>query len=498
MTAEPKPPTIVPPRHIHCYNLQTPHSPMHIFRRNSSMSTSGRYRSMRTISAHRGGVSCVAISHDGTLLASGANDGTKIWKISNGQAFDGPPRRVSAVSTMMWIARTDPDMINIPELLCFGTGRGELAIWQRTGDASFDEILQKTVGNAREITAMACNERGDDDLRIAIGTIDNSVLAFHFDGSELHQVFTRRMDYTTPVALHVIDNPARDVWVIGVYNGGHLLKGDNGREILASCDLGSVVGAAAFDTIRGLIVFDNSIEGYSLHALGDGRPVRQYPTGTPKWTFPRQVIFGENGRVIVGGSENGVVYVFDRRTGSPLDLLRHSGNTEGIALVGTVATHHDEQEGGDLIVSASSCQNHPGVIKVWARVPSSRRSPRWFSALIATLAVAFLVIIAVMCTYEEKCFTRLIKEWRPIRANRLGDDLWASTYGHLQRVMRMTRPEDAIPSQECAAAPPGEDLQPVRRGGRDKGHSSKALEQRKPRDLYQIHGSNAIERAQRV
>lgn len=96
-------------------------------------------------------------------------------------------------------------------------------------------------------------------------------------------------------------------------------------------------GAAAFDTSRGLIAFDNSIEGYSLHALGNGRPVRQYPTGTPKWTFPRQVMFGENGRVLVGGSENGVVYVFDRRTGSPLDLLRHSGNMDGIALVGTVA-----------------------------------------------------------------------------------------------------------------------------------------------------------------
>ncbi|KAF9488640.1 hypothetical protein BDN71DRAFT_1402980, partial [Pleurotus eryngii] len=196
---------------------------------------------------------------------------------------------------------------------------------------SFDEILHKTIGNAREVTALACNERGNSDVRIAIGTIDNNIYAFTFDGSELHQIFSRHMDHTMPVALHVIDNPAQDVWVIGVYNGGPSLNTKK-LQFMVACR-----GAAAFDTSRGLIAFDNSVEGYSLHALGNGRPVRQYPTGTPKWTFPCQVMFGENGRVLVGGSENGVVYVFDRRTGSPLDLLRHSRNRDGIALVGTVA-----------------------------------------------------------------------------------------------------------------------------------------------------------------
>ncbi|KAF9488737.1 hypothetical protein BDN71DRAFT_1435903 [Pleurotus eryngii] len=214
---------------------------MRFFRRNPTISSSGRYRLMHTINAHRGSISCVAISRDGSLVASGANDGTKIWQVTNGQALDGPPRQASAVSAIMWITRTDTDTTNIPELLCFGTGRGELTIWQRIGDGGFDEILHKTIGNAHEVTALACNEQGDGDVRIAVGTIDNNIYAFTFDGSELHQIFSRHMDHTTPVALHVIDNPARDVWVIGVYNGGHLLKGDDGRDILASCDLGSVV-----------------------------------------------------------------------------------------------------------------------------------------------------------------------------------------------------------------------------------------------------------------
>lgn len=35
-------------------------------------------------------------------------------------------------------------------------------------------------------------------------------------------------------------------------------------------------------------------------------------------------MFGEDGKVVVGGSDHGVVYVFDRRTGSQLDILHHA------------------------------------------------------------------------------------------------------------------------------------------------------------------------------
>jgi len=40
--------------------------------------------------------------------------------------------------------------------------------------------------------------------------------------------------------------------------------------------------------------------------------------------YPKQVSFGEEGTVLVGGSNHGAVYVFDTATGCPLDLLRHS------------------------------------------------------------------------------------------------------------------------------------------------------------------------------
>ena len=52
--------------------------------------------------------------------------------------------------------------------------------------------------------------------------------------------------------------------------------------------------------------------------------VRTFPTGTPIKRFPKQVAFGEDDTVVVGGSDHGVIYVFDRKTGDVLDTIIHS------------------------------------------------------------------------------------------------------------------------------------------------------------------------------
>jgi WD40 repeat protein len=54
------------------------------------------------------------------------------------------------------------------------------------------------------------------------------------------------------------------------------------------------------------------------------RCLRSYPTPTSGINYPRQVAFAENEKVIVGGSKEGDVYVFDTKSGAPLDVLHHS------------------------------------------------------------------------------------------------------------------------------------------------------------------------------
>jgi WD40 repeat protein len=61
-----------------------------------------------------------------------------------------------------------------------------------------------------------------------------------------------------------------------------------------------------------------------VHQLDNAAYIRTLPTGTPQKLFPQQVAFGENGKVVVGGSDHGIVYVFDRQTGTPLQVLHHA------------------------------------------------------------------------------------------------------------------------------------------------------------------------------
>lgn len=49
---------------------------------------------------------------------------------------------------------------------------------------------------------------------------------------------------------------------------------------------------------------------------------------------PKQVAFGEGAKIVVGGSDNGSVYLFERKSGELLETLRHSstGLVQSIAV----------------------------------------------------------------------------------------------------------------------------------------------------------------------
>ncbi|KAF8834322.1 hypothetical protein BDN67DRAFT_985407 [Paxillus ammoniavirescens] len=61
---------------------------------------------------------------------------------------------------------------------------------------------------------------------------------------------------------------------------------------------------------------------YNRAIVETGSLIRSYST-RPTVCKPKQVAFEEKGSIIVGGSESGVVYIFDRKTGNPIQMLRH-------------------------------------------------------------------------------------------------------------------------------------------------------------------------------
>jgi hypothetical protein len=82
-------------------------------------------------------------------------------------------------------------------------------------------------------------------------------------------------------------------------------------------------GSAAVDHARNQFVVDSVENGFNLHRLDNGHWRLNYTTGKPSRKLPKQIAFGEDSNVVVGGSDHGSVYVFDKRTGSPLHVLRH-------------------------------------------------------------------------------------------------------------------------------------------------------------------------------
>jgi len=86
---------------------------------------------------------------------------------------------------------------------------------------------------------------------------------------------------------------------------------------------------------RNQFVVDNAYDGFDLHQIEDGAYVRTFKTGLVTSRKPKQVLFGENSQVVVGGSDHGAVYVFDRKSGNKLDVLRHS--EKGLVQIVTVS-----------------------------------------------------------------------------------------------------------------------------------------------------------------
>jgi hypothetical protein len=83
-------------------------------------------------------------------------------------------------------------------------------------------------------------------------------------------------------------------------------------------------GSAAVDCLRNEVAIDNVLNGFDVHHLDTGAWKRAFSTRDSTRKFPKQVAFGEMRQVVVGGSDHGVVYVFNQKTAAVVQILQHS------------------------------------------------------------------------------------------------------------------------------------------------------------------------------
>ncbi|KIO00337.1 hypothetical protein M404DRAFT_29718 [Pisolithus tinctorius Marx 270] len=150
--------------------------------------------------------------------------------------------------------------------------------------------------------------------------------------SQLQPVFAVRLDSTVPKSIAFGENGS--VYVFGLYDGNVVKMDGNDGKVIAEHHCQSVIGSAAVHLKKGLFVIDNATNGFTMYHLDGARSIRTFLTDLPpSLAVPKQVGFGEDAKVVIGGSDSGCVYIFDRKTGAGIETLRHTNST----LVQTIA-----------------------------------------------------------------------------------------------------------------------------------------------------------------
>ncbi|KAJ7025876.1 hypothetical protein C8F04DRAFT_1298724 [Mycena alexandri] len=99
-------------------------------------------------------------------------------------------------------------------------------------------------------------------------------------------------------------------------------RGGNGDAAGEPWDVGALISDIAIDNRKNVLCMDDPSSGTNLYRLEDHTHVKTFPVPVTKHTRLRQVDFLGECQFIVSGSDHGLVYVFDRRSGDTVDELK--------------------------------------------------------------------------------------------------------------------------------------------------------------------------------
>ncbi|PPQ78141.1 hypothetical protein CVT24_006424 [Panaeolus cyanescens] len=146
------------------------------------------------------------------------------------------------------------------------------------------------------------------------------------------------------------------------------------------------------------IVVDNLTSGFDLYAWNKPSPKKKFDTKRANPAFTVDVKFAESGSLIVGGSDHGIVYIFDTGTGELLQRLYQDTPSTPIQSLATWTT----PDGDHIIVSGSSSSSTP-TLHVWQKPrttvatvsQATTQHPRSFAHVVSPLYHTAVLILAL-------------------------------------------------------------------------------------------------------
>ncbi|KAI6028915.1 hypothetical protein F5J12DRAFT_780425 [Pisolithus orientalis] len=198
---------------------------------------------------------------DKFLLLAVGTEGVKLWNLKTQKELTLVTYLEShgIISCAIWMKVKQAPA----ETLCHGTGMGYLIFMRsNTLDKHFQEICARQLGSGPEITCVAWDITQDNIVQYC-----SKVYCLWQEWKHL---------------------------CLGLYDGNV---------------------SAAVHLKKGLFMINNAMNGFTMYHLDGAQSIRTFLTDLPpSLAIPKQVGFGEEARVVIGGSDSGCVYIFDRKT----------------------------------------------------------------------------------------------------------------------------------------------------------------------------------------
>ncbi|KAJ7140582.1 WD40-repeat-containing domain protein [Mycena crocata] len=362
------------------------------------------YRQQGILHGHRGSIWSMVATDDGKFLASGGKDGTRIWDLVHMTEISHRPtdsgRRGTTVA-IVWTSRDDDP----GETLFYGTTGGYLVGWRQTpGNQGFREVCARGLESKTEITGLAF-DAVSNRLGVCIGS--GSVHVYGLSTATQPQVmYSLKVANFFPKAIQfgATRGNVRDILVFGLHDGK--IRTFTGAQETdgEAWELGLLIGDAIVDSRRGTVCIDDLESGAILYRLDDHQRVKTFRIPVGEDLRPRQVRFVDDCRHIVIGSDHGAVYIFDRRTGDPIDKLIMHGK-DWVQCIATT-----DSSGVPTIFSAGEARDKkPNEIIMWRKTAEYRFVSSWSETLTIVVQASMLLLSLTFVYQNSEILEEMVK-----------------------------------------------------------------------------------------
>ncbi|KAJ7148999.1 WD40-repeat-containing domain protein [Mycena crocata] len=357
-------------------------------------SKNGVYVYHKSLHGHIGPIECLGATNDGKLLASGGADGTLIWDLQKMRQLRGlsNPGIRGATTTILWVKRADDP----GDALFYGTQEGYIVCWRQTTAApDFTESSCVHMTNPSEVTGLAFDTLSS---RLAVCNRKGIIQIYMLDADmRLHPLSSQPIPNSSPkaIAFGEMNGNERDLMVFSIYSGQiHIFRFN---QLIATWNVGGLIGDGSVDSSKTTMCIGDPTSGIDIYRLQSNGyvKIKSFKIEKSPRSLPRaqRVCFANENSEIVGGSDHGVVYVFDRPTGETLDELQIVSG----AWVQTVAAARCNGIPNIFMAKSDLAQaNSPNEIYVWRRKGAGRRGSPSFSLMTVVHAITLLVTAAFL------------------------------------------------------------------------------------------------------